>query len=277
MSFSFMPLYTGDYLRDTRHLSVSEHGAYFLALTYCWDSKGPMPLDERKQFAIVGCRSGDEMEAWRRVRDEFFVRMEDGWYQPRMQREVERSENISRSRSEAGKKGYEAKAKQLPSKSQAIAKQVPLPPPPQPCIEVPPSPTETPVLVASPAAKQPEAAANEGDEQSGVRLPACPTAAVIDLYHQHLPMLPRCEVFNDARKRFIAARWREVAHDHRDEADVRAAALDWFAWFFRERVASSPFLIGKVKDWRADLDWLMKPTNFAKAAEGRYQREKATR
>ena len=87
MSFAYLPMFTGDYHRDTRHLSMAEHGAYFLALTHCWDQKGPMPLDERRQCAIVNARSTDEVEAWRRVRDEYFVCMDDGWYQPRMQRE----------------------------------------------------------------------------------------------------------------------------------------------------------------------------------------------
>lgn len=142
MSFAYLALFTGDYLRDTRHLSCSEHGVYLLLLMHCWDSKGPVPLDERKQMGICGARSGDELEALRRVRDEFFIRMEDGYYNPRMQREIERMHSIHNARSNAGKMGYQAKAKQLPkkdvqanarqllSKSQASAKQLPLTPSP---------------------------------------------------------------------------------------------------------------------------------------------------
>lgn len=134
MSFAYLPLFTGDYLRDTQHLSMSEHGAFLKLLMFCWDQKGPAPLDERKLCGIVNARSGDEVEALRRVLSEFFVRMEDGFYNKRMQREVERSEVLSRSRSDAGRKGYEAKAKQLPSKSQAIAKQEHLTPSPSPSL-----------------------------------------------------------------------------------------------------------------------------------------------
>jgi len=130
VSFAYLPLFTGDYLRDTQHLSMSEHGAFLKLLMFCWDQKGPAPLDERKLCGIVNARSGDEVEALRRVLSEFFVRMEDGYYNNRMQREVERSEVLSRSRSDAGRKGYEARAKQLPSKSQAIAKQEHLSPSP---------------------------------------------------------------------------------------------------------------------------------------------------
>lgn len=130
MSFAYMPLFTGDYLRDTQHLSMSEHGAYLKLLMHCWDQKGPAPLDERKLMGICNARSTDEIEAMRRVLSEFFIRMEDGHYNARMQREVERSEALSRARSDAGRKGYEAKAKHLPSTCQAIAEQVPLSPSP---------------------------------------------------------------------------------------------------------------------------------------------------
>jgi uncharacterized protein YdaU (DUF1376 family) len=99
---------------------------------HCWDQKGPAPLDERKLMGICNARSTDEIEAMRRVLAEFFIRMDDGHYNARMQTEVERSEALSRARSDAGRKGYEAKAKHLPSKCQASAKQVPLSPSPSP-------------------------------------------------------------------------------------------------------------------------------------------------
>jgi hypothetical protein len=35
-------------------------------------------------------------------------------------------------------------------------------------------------------------------------------------------------------------------------------------------VERSPFLRGEVKTWRADLDWLVGPKNFAKVLSERY-------
>lgn len=98
----------------------------------------------------------------------------------------------------------------------------------------------------------------------------------MDLYHKQLPMLPRIEVLNDARKRTISARWREVVTDPDigKAQDPRVAALEWFAWFFGY-CAQSRFLTGKAKNWRADLDFLMTPTKFAKAVEGQYHKEAA--
>lgn len=138
MSFAFLPLYTGDYLRDTRHLSPLKHGIYLLLLMHSWDQRGPLPLDEQECAGIANCRSADEIEALRYILGKFFIEMDDGYYNKRMQKEIEKAGSISAARSEAGKKGYEAKAKQLLSKSRARAKQVPLPPPPPPQLQPPP-------------------------------------------------------------------------------------------------------------------------------------------
>jgi hypothetical protein len=122
--------------------------------------------------------------------------------------------------------------------------------------------TEVPtVLVATPSAKRP---------------PPCPTEALIAMYHEHLPMLPRVEVVSDSRLRAISARWRQVVTDAdiRKAEDVKAAGLDWFAWFF-SHAAKSKFLTGRAKDWKADLDFLMTPSKFAKVVEGSYHKEAA--
>jgi uncharacterized protein YdaU (DUF1376 family) len=121
MSFAYLPWYTGDYRRDTAHLSCSEHGIFLLFLAHCWDQRGPLPLDERKLVGVCNARSTDEVEAMRRVLSEYFVQMEDGWYNRRIQKEIERASNISELRSKAGTLGYQAKAKHLLSKSQANA------------------------------------------------------------------------------------------------------------------------------------------------------------
>jgi uncharacterized protein YdaU (DUF1376 family) len=137
MSFAFMPVYTGDYLRDTRHLTPLKHGIFYLLLMHCWDQKGPLPLDEQECAGIANCRSADEIESLRYILARFFVRMEDGFYNHRMQKEIERANSISQARSEAGFKGYQARAKQLPNKSNARAST--------------PTPTTTPTTTLTPS------------------------------------------------------------------------------------------------------------------------------
>jgi hypothetical protein len=122
---------------------------------------------------------------------------------------------------------------------------------------------EPTVLVPDPADREPVAAPD--------RLPSCPTDRLVDLYHKHLPMLPRVEVMNDGRRRTLSARWREVVTD-KDIAkspDPRQAALEFFDWYF-EHAAQSAFLTGRAKNWRADFDFLTTPSKFAKVVEGHY-------
>ena len=106
-------------------------------------------------------------------------------------------------------------------------------------------------------------------------MPACQHQEVIDLYHQQLPTLRRVEVWNSARQGYLRQRWREVAAELGKEKPISASAvLDWFNDFFGH-IQKSRFLVGKVtgKDGRAfaaDLEWILRPSNFAKIVEGKY-------
>ena len=119
MSFQYMALYVGDYQRDTKHLSCCEHGIYLQLLMHCWSTKSPLPVEDRKLKSICNARSQEEVDALQQVLTEFFVQKEDGWHNPRLSKEINKAEAISNSRSEAGKKGGQANAKQMLSKSQA--------------------------------------------------------------------------------------------------------------------------------------------------------------
>jgi hypothetical protein len=106
-------------------------------------------------------------------------------------------------------------------------------------------------------------------------LPNCDHEKVIDLYHKHLPTLRRVEVWNETRKGYLRQRWREVSDELSKTKTVEASdILGWFAEFF-DHIGTSKFLTGKVnsKDGRAflaDLEWILKPSNFAKIVEGKY-------
>jgi hypothetical protein len=66
-----------------------------------------------------------------------------------------------------------------------------------------------------------------------------------------------------------------VAEELAKEKDVQVTdILTWFAEFF-SHISQSKFLTGRVnsKDGRAfvaDLEWILKPSNFAKIIEGKY-------
>src|ERR1700674_3019784 len=111
MSFSYMALFTGDYLRDTRHLTPMRHGIYLLLLMHCWDQKGPLPLEQQECAGIANCRSHDEVDGLQYILAKYFVKMDDGWYQKRMQEEIVKAEIIAKGRSKAGKIGAVVRAR----------------------------------------------------------------------------------------------------------------------------------------------------------------------
>jgi uncharacterized protein YdaU (DUF1376 family) len=116
----------------------------------------------------------------------------------------------------------------------------------------------------------------DGEPEPPVKkLPECDHKAVIELYHQHLPTMRRVEVWNETRAGYLRQRWREVAAELAQEKNITASdVLNWWAEFFQS-VGKSRFLTGRVngKDGRAfvaDLEWILKPSNFAKIVEGKY-------
>jgi hypothetical protein len=117
----------------------------------------------------------------------------------------------------------------------------------------------------------------ERDASAPYRAPPCPHGEIVKAYAEALPSLPQVTVLNDARKRTLQARWREVCAS---ESWAAEQGLEWFVWYFGH-VAHSPFLMGRApptpgrQAFRADFDWLMAPTNFAKVVEGRYHGPRA--
>jgi len=90
----WMPLYVGDYLRDTQHLSTEEHGAYLLLLMECWNRGGALP-GEDGQLARIARLSPTK---WRRVRDTlsgFFQICENSWSHSRISAELKISADKS--------------------------------------------------------------------------------------------------------------------------------------------------------------------------------------
>lgn len=67
----------GDYAKDTRHLSMAEHGAFTLLLDYYYATEKPIPDDRCER--IANAYANDEREIVRSVLSEFFKLTPDGW------------------------------------------------------------------------------------------------------------------------------------------------------------------------------------------------------
>lgn len=113
---------------------------------------------------------------------------------------------------------------------------------------------------------------------NGKPIPPCPVDAIVDLYHEHLPKLPKVQRVVSKRRDMLRARWRESWED------AFAKGKDWktvddglkyFGKFFAFIASSCPFLLGENQDnderkFQADFEWIVTPSNWVKIMEGKY-------
>ena len=86
---------------------------------------------------------------------------------------------------------------------------------------------------------------------------------IVDNYHSLCPKMKKVEVLNKLRKDFMNARVGEFGIE-KVIAVIRMAG-------------ESDFLNGKNKDaWKADFEWIIRPTNFVKILEGKYENKNTT-
>ena len=102
--------------------------------------------------------------------------------------------------------------------------------------------------------------------------PPCPHERILAAYHEALPELPSVKVWDGTRKSHLQARWRE-----RWKAGKYASQTDGVAYWVRlfRHVRTCDWLMGRVtgrdgRAFKASLGWLVRPENFAKLIEGRY-------
>lgn len=107
---TWMPLYWGDYLRDTMHLRTEGHGAYLLLISHYWTTGGPLPDDDDHLSAVTKL----EANRWQTLKQtlaKFFTVTDGLWRHGRIDAELERAVSISDARRKAGKNGGKASAR----------------------------------------------------------------------------------------------------------------------------------------------------------------------
>ena len=90
MSHSWMPIYWGDYFRDTRHLTTEEHGAYLLLIGAYWARGAALPNNDSALAKMAGA-SHQKWKYLKRNLSEFFAISEASWRHERVEKELLRS------------------------------------------------------------------------------------------------------------------------------------------------------------------------------------------
>ncbi len=271
-SFQFYP---SDWLRDTalRTCSTGARGLWIDMICFMHQGTpyGHLKVGEKvihaENLARMVGESVDQVKGWIEELSEakVFDLTDDGVI---CSRRMIRDEEVRNARAEGGKKGgnpalmgskdgqkvnQEDKQNPTPSSSSSSSSSLDL---------VVPNGTTRP--------------ADAEPEIGNGKLPGCNHKAVIVLYHEALPTLNAVEIWNDVRQGLLRSRWREVAEKLKADGNdfSEAAVLEWWRSFF-VYIGKSKFLTGRVegsrdKPFKADLEWIIRPTNFAKIIEKKY-------
>ncbi|MCZ4091676.1 DUF1376 domain-containing protein [Sinorhizobium psoraleae] len=116
----WMPVYIGDELAETAHLTAEEYGAYACLKMHLWQH-GRLPCEDERLARIARCGA----DRWQSVRDALWNLFEDDWRHPRLESLRVEAEETHRKRSEAGKKGGRPVVKKSRAISRALARKKP--------------------------------------------------------------------------------------------------------------------------------------------------------
>jgi len=247
----YYQLNIGDYKSHTNHLDLMEDLAYRRLLDLYYLHERPLNNGISVVARQIGMREYEVQV--QTVLEEFFNLTENGWTNARADREIQHYQGKIEQASRAGKASAERRHNKRSTDVQLNKNQEPI------------TNKQLNKDICPP----------DGELGKIKKLPDCEHKGVIELYHQFLPTLRKVEVWNATRQGYLRQRWREVAEELAQEKPIDTNhVLNWWGEFF-QHISKSKFLIGKVnsKDGRAftaDLEWILKPSNFAKIVEGKY-------
>jgi uncharacterized protein YdaU (DUF1376 family) len=93
----YMPLWIGDYLRDTQHLTCEQHGAYLLLIAYCWEHDAA-PQDDASRALITR----QPLKRWQAMKATILAFFEPDGTHRRVKKERARAAHLNTVRAAAG-------------------------------------------------------------------------------------------------------------------------------------------------------------------------------
>ena len=101
---------------------------------------------------------------------------------------------------------------------------------------------------------------------------AAPVAEIVKAYNAVLgEVMPKAVELTDYRKREITARWKQLLGSLNPRGKIRYSGVEdglhYWRGLFAKALENSHWCGDNDRNWRADLDWFMKPRNFTKLVE----------
>lgn len=226
-----IPLFADAYLADTMHLTTEEHGAYMLLLMAAWRSDDCSLINDDRKLARI---TGLSTRKWNAIKDtilEFWTVENDRIFNSRLRKERSYVDKKSASnRKNAEKRWKSQTTENIEDGGMPSQSDGNAPPPP---------PIEEPN--GSPNAREPDQTEAVFSHWKLIAVPAgCPSIQKV----------------TTKRKQACKARLRE------DGLDAIKRAID--------KIPGSDFLTGRRTEWRADIEFLLRPDSVTKILEGKY-------
>jgi uncharacterized protein YdaU (DUF1376 family) len=128
---TWMPLFWGDYHRDTGHLNATQHGFYLLLIGHYWSTGKPLPDDDAQLWRIARADSVSHWKKSRAIIAAFFQIVTGFWRHTRIERELADAamrQASAKERAEHAARMRWASAEHAPSMPDAMLGDCPLPP-----------------------------------------------------------------------------------------------------------------------------------------------------
>jgi uncharacterized protein YdaU (DUF1376 family) len=279
----------GDYRRDTAHLTLIEHGVYRQMLDQYYLDERPICANDAKLMRSLCARTADEMQVVKNVLADFFVLTESGYIHKRCDVEIEAFHGKSKSASESAKARWErvraekiaklceVNANALPTDNEGNANHKPL------TINQEPLTNGEEKITNVISSKSPKSAIVDAIIGTVDHLPICPHGTLLNIFKAKCKRMPapRTESWGAVDKAAMLSRWQWVLSAKNGETGERLAedsqgAIDWFEQFFGY-IDTIDFLNGvgspteRGRAFKADLRWILKPANWAKIYDGKYE------
>ena len=239
----------GDFDKATRHLTRIERSIYSDLIDLYYDTEKQLPHDLQWICRRVLAHSNEEATAVEQVLSEFFIKTPNGWYHDRCELEIDEFRTSTTQKSTAGKASAEKRRLKIEQALNENSTSVE-----QTCNG---TPTNHKPLTINHKPVKDNVICYAKDACN------CPHQEIIDAYHEILPACPKVKRWTDARKKALAARWRE---------DKKRQSIDYWRRLF-EYVSQSDFLMGRTAKpfYGLNLEWIVNSANFTKIIERNYE------
>lgn len=240
------PLYERDFTADTASWPPEAVGALIRLMNYQWHN-GSIPYDQRHAARIAGFHVAEEWrDIWKTYLGDKFEQLNaTSLINRRLYREHVRIEKKGAQAKKAAEKRWRKQTDNADADADAY-----------------PSAMQT---------KNQEPINKNKTTSPSERVPH---QAIVDLYHEHCPALPKVKVINSKRQAALRARWKTFSVEVQGQ-ERHFNNLDTWERYFKFITNNCPFLLGNNdRSWVANFDFCIRETAMVGVFENKYVERK---